>query len=129
VPRNNGCDWFGRGELARLAFDALRDAPKPLSAIDIARTVVARKGMEPGDVAALRRVKNMVDATSGGARARWSSGSCTGRAAWGGGSLARTHVARLYRILKAVPRLVLPFSVLEAGGVSLRLSPLFHPIA
>ena len=63
VPRNNGCDWFGRGELARMAFDALRDAPKPLSAVDIARAVLTRKGMEPGDVAALRRVKNMVDAT------------------------------------------------------------------
>jgi hypothetical protein len=63
VPRNNGCDWFGRGELARMAFDALRDAPKPLSAVDIARTVVARKGMEPSDLVALRRVKNMVDAT------------------------------------------------------------------
>ena len=63
IPRNNGCDWFGPGELARMAFDALRDAPKPLSAIDIARAVLARKGMEPGDLVALRRVKNMVDAT------------------------------------------------------------------
>jgi hypothetical protein len=62
IPRNNGCDWFGRGELARMAFDALRGAPKPLSAVDIARTVLARKGMEPVDVVALRRVKNMVDA-------------------------------------------------------------------
>jgi hypothetical protein len=63
VPRNNGCDWFGRGELAKMAFDALRDALQPLSAIDIARAVVARKGMELGDTVALRRVKNMVDAT------------------------------------------------------------------
>jgi hypothetical protein len=63
IPRNNGCDWFGRGELARMAFDALRDAPEPLAAMDIARAVLAKKGMEPGDVVALRRVKNMVDAT------------------------------------------------------------------
>jgi hypothetical protein len=63
VPRNNGCDWFGRGELFRMALEALRDAPEPLSAVDIARGVLARKGMEPGDIVALRRVKNMVDAT------------------------------------------------------------------
>jgi hypothetical protein len=63
VPRNNGCDWFGRGELARMALEAIRDAPSPISAMDVARAVVARKGMEPGDAVALRRVKNMVDAT------------------------------------------------------------------
>ena len=45
-----------------MAFDALRDAPEPLAAMDIARHVLARKGMEPGDLPALRRVKNMVDA-------------------------------------------------------------------
>jgi hypothetical protein len=62
IPRNNGCDWFGRGELARMAFDALRGAQKLLSAVDIARFVLSRKGMELGDVVALRRVKNMIDA-------------------------------------------------------------------
>src|SRR3954466_6750380 len=36
VPRNH-CDWFGRGELARLAMEVVRDAPEPITAIDIAR--------------------------------------------------------------------------------------------
>ena len=40
VPRNR-CEWFGRGELFRLAMDALRTAPEPLSAMEIARAVVA----------------------------------------------------------------------------------------
>jgi hypothetical protein len=63
VPRSNGCDWFGRGELFRMALEAIRDAASPISALDIARAVLARKGMEPGDVVALRWVKGMVDAT------------------------------------------------------------------
>ena len=44
VPRN-ACDWFGRGELFRLTMDALRDAPEPLTAMEIASTVVASKGL------------------------------------------------------------------------------------
>jgi hypothetical protein len=55
-----GCDWFGRGELARMVLDALREAARPLSSTEIARAVLAAKGVEPGDVAALRRVEPMV---------------------------------------------------------------------
>src|SRR4051794_27567556 len=61
VPRNH-CDWFGRGELARLAMEVVRDAPEPITAIDIARAVIVRKGLEPSPYAS-RRVKGMVDAT------------------------------------------------------------------
>lgn len=61
VPRNR-CEWFGRGELFRLAMDALRTAPEPLSAMEIARTVVARKGLEDAGPFVLRRVTGMVDA-------------------------------------------------------------------
>src|SRR3954451_15342492 len=61
VPRNH-CDWFGRGELARLAMEVVRNAPEPITAIDIARAVIMRKGLEASPYA-LRRVKGMVDAT------------------------------------------------------------------
>lgn len=60
LPRPKGCDWFGRGELARMVLDVLREAARPLSSTEIARAVLAAKGMEPGDVAALRRVESMV---------------------------------------------------------------------
>ena len=60
LPRSKGCDWFGRGELARMVLDVLREAARPLSSTEIARAVLVAKGMEPGDVAALRRVEPMV---------------------------------------------------------------------
>ena len=59
-PNRKGCDWFGRGELARMVLDVLREAQGPLSSMEIARAVLIAKGMEPGDVAALRRVEAMV---------------------------------------------------------------------
>lgn len=62
VPRN-ACDWFGRGELFRLTMDALRDAPEPLTAMEIARMVIARKGLEDASPFVVRRVKSMIDAT------------------------------------------------------------------
>jgi hypothetical protein len=61
VPRNR-CEWFGRGELFRLAMDTLRNAPEPLSALEIARAVVARKGLDDAGPYVLRRVTGMVDA-------------------------------------------------------------------
>jgi hypothetical protein len=60
-PSRKGCDWFGRGELGRLVLDALRDAPKPLGSMALARAVMERKGMVAADGVALRRVENMVD--------------------------------------------------------------------
>jgi hypothetical protein len=60
-PSRKDCDWFGRGELGRLALDALRDAEEPLGSLRLARAVMERKGMEPGDLATLRRVKNMLN--------------------------------------------------------------------
>lgn len=56
-----GCDWFGRGELGRLILAVLRDADAPLFSMDIARAVMARKGFDEADTAALRRIENMVD--------------------------------------------------------------------
>src|SRR3954454_6243486 len=61
VPRNH-CDWFGRGELARLAMEVVRDDPEPITDIDIARAVIVRKGLEASPYTT-RRVKGMVDAT------------------------------------------------------------------
>src|SRR6187551_692853 len=56
-PSRNGCDWFGRGELARMVLDVLREAQGPLTSMEIARAVLTAKGMEPGDVTTLRRVE------------------------------------------------------------------------
>lgn len=61
MPRNR-CEWFGQGELFQLAMDVLRIAPEPLSTLEIARTVVARKGLEDATPFVLRRVTGMVDA-------------------------------------------------------------------
>jgi hypothetical protein len=52
--------WFATGELGRLCLDALRDAAEPLPAVEIARVVMRRRGMDAEENAALRRVENMV---------------------------------------------------------------------
>src|SRR5690242_19123160 len=52
--------WFATGELGRLCLDALRDAAEPLPAVEIARLVMLRRGMDAEENAALRRVENMV---------------------------------------------------------------------
>ena len=58
-PSRKGCDWFGRGELARAVFDVLRGAAEPLEGMKIARAVMDAKGL-PVDAVALRRVAGMV---------------------------------------------------------------------
>ena len=40
LPRPQGCDWFGRGELSRMVLDVLREAARPLSSVEIARAVL-----------------------------------------------------------------------------------------
>ena len=55
-----GPDLFGRKELPRLVLEALRGADGPLRSMEIARAVMARRGL-PDDAALLRRVENMVD--------------------------------------------------------------------
>ena len=59
-PSRKGCDWFGRQELPRLVLESLRDAEQPLSCLQLARAVMARKGMDAGDGTALRRIAGMV---------------------------------------------------------------------
>lgn len=59
-PGRKGCDWFGRGELGRLALDVLREAQEPLGTVAVARAVMERRGLLAGDAAALRRVEGMV---------------------------------------------------------------------
>ena len=61
VPRN-ACDWFGRGELFRLAMDALRGVTEPQTAGQIAQAVMAAKGLTASPYA-VRRITGMVDAT------------------------------------------------------------------
>ena len=58
-PSRKGCDWFGRGELARAVLDVLRGAGEPLEAMEIARAVMEAMGL-PVDAVALRRVAGMV---------------------------------------------------------------------
>ena len=59
-PSRKGCDWFGRQELRRLGMEGMREAERPLSCVEIARGVMACKGMDAGDAIALRRVAGMV---------------------------------------------------------------------
>src|SRR4051794_15221846 len=55
-PSRKGCDWFGRQELPRLILAGIREAGRPLSTVEIAREVMACKGMDAGGAIALRRV-------------------------------------------------------------------------
>ena len=59
-PSRKGCDWFGRQELPRLVLAEMRTAEQPLSLVEIARSVMARKGMDAADHTTLRRVAGMV---------------------------------------------------------------------
>lgn len=59
-PSRKGCDWFGRGELARMVLDVLREAQGPLSSTEIARAIMERKGLPVGDAVAVKRVAGMV---------------------------------------------------------------------
>ena len=59
-PSRKGCDWFGRQELLRMVLECARGAEQPLSTLELARAVMVRKGMDPGDAVALRRVAGMV---------------------------------------------------------------------
>src|SRR3954451_9349708 len=44
-PSRKGCDWFGRQELPRLILAGMREAGRPLPCVEIAREVMACKGM------------------------------------------------------------------------------------
>src|SRR4051794_41972136 len=44
IRNRNG--MFGNGELPRLVLDALRNAGQPLDAVDVARAVAGRKGLD-----------------------------------------------------------------------------------
>ncbi len=59
-PGRNGCDWFGRGELARMVLDVLREAQGPLGHAEIARAIMERKGLPVGDAVAVKRVAGMM---------------------------------------------------------------------
>lgn len=48
-PRPARADWFGRGELARRIFDALRDAERALCPREIALRAMQAKGFDPDD--------------------------------------------------------------------------------
>ncbi|MGD9508517.1 MAG: hypothetical protein AB7I59_07195 [Geminicoccaceae bacterium] len=58
-PSRKGCDWFGRGELARAVLDVLRGAMEPLEVNAIAPAVMEGKGL-PADAVALQRVAGML---------------------------------------------------------------------
>ena len=66
-PSRKGCDWFGRQELPRLALERLRAAGQPLSCVEIARAVIACKGLDAADHTALQRIAGIVE----GIRHRW----------------------------------------------------------
>ena len=58
-PSRKGCDWFGRQELPRLILATLR-AEQLLSPTEIARAVMACKGLDAADRTALLRITGMV---------------------------------------------------------------------
>ena len=64
--------WFRPGECLRTIYDVLREAPQPLTTRDVARSVVAARGIMVGDdrtqaliqktiLASLSRAKNTIE--------------------------------------------------------------------
>lgn len=49
VHRKQRNPWFKRGTIFRTAIDVLRDAPEPMKAADIAKTMLDRKGIKDPD--------------------------------------------------------------------------------
>jgi hypothetical protein len=56
-------EWSGNGELLRLVLEALRKAPEPLTAREVAVALMERKGFDATDAATVRLVEKRVDAT------------------------------------------------------------------
>lgn len=94
-PVRTRCAWFGNGELARWVLDTLRDAPGPMTAGDIARAVMAAKGLDAGDRVILERVTkphSPEPAGAGSARAGGDGGERgEGGAVAGGWVVAADH--------------------------------------
>ncbi|MFZ1431213.1 MAG: hypothetical protein WAS21_31190 [Geminicoccaceae bacterium] len=75
-PSRKGCDWFGRGELARMVLDVLREQG-PLGHAEIARAIMERKGLPAGDAVAVKRVAGMVKGAMHRRAGRMRSGERT----------------------------------------------------
>jgi hypothetical protein len=55
--------YFARGELSRLCLEAFRDAPAPLSFVDIIAAIIAAKGFDAGDRRLQAAISELVKAT------------------------------------------------------------------
>lgn len=60
-PRPAQSNWFGRGELSRRIFDALRGAERQLCAREIALWIVQAKGLDPDDKVMVAAFTKRVD--------------------------------------------------------------------
>ncbi len=75
VPQRGQVSWSGPGECRRLIYDVLRDAPQPLATRELAKRVMAAKGIPAVDdhrtraliqktvLASLSRAKGMIEQT------------------------------------------------------------------
>jgi hypothetical protein len=59
-PSRKGHERFGRSELGRPMLEVPRDTPEPPTAGAVARAAMARRGLDPSDSVAPRRVEGMV---------------------------------------------------------------------
>jgi hypothetical protein len=59
VRRRNG--WFKPGELVRMVLDALRVAPAPMPAREIAAVVMSLRGLDPADTHTGRLIGKLVN--------------------------------------------------------------------
>jgi hypothetical protein len=53
-------EWFKNGELPRLVLSTLRSGPEPMSASELAVTVMAGKGLDARDAATLEAISGSV---------------------------------------------------------------------
>jgi len=49
-------DWANRGEMSRIILDVLRQAAEPLTSQDIAKELIATRGLDAGDTKLLRKM-------------------------------------------------------------------------
>jgi hypothetical protein len=60
-PRGEGC--AGRGEMSRFVLGVLREAPEPVATADVARRLMAERGMDAQDQRLVGRFTKRVAAT------------------------------------------------------------------
>ena len=99
--------WFRPGECLRTIYDVMREAPQPLTTRDVARRVIAAKGITVADDRTQSLIQKPFSPHSVGRRIRLNGWRWT---AWSVGACVRRH-ERVANIRKNQPRVGTPSPV------------------